>query len=82
MDWLRQKLTGQTAEQVAAKKAKKRGAKNYQKKVRAREAELRRAAQGGGHKSARFFWGHPFESYDHARHGKRDAQRFKSFPQK
>lgn len=82
MDWIKQLLTGQSAEEVAAKKAKKRRAKAYHKRVRAREEELRVRAQGGGYKGAKFFWGHPFESYDHTRHGNKKTKPKEKYPEK
>lgn len=82
IDWIKMKLTGKTAEEIAAKKRKKRGAKAYHKRVRAREEALRVKNQGGGYKAAKFFWGHPFESYDHTRHGNKKTKPMAKMPAK
>jgi hypothetical protein len=71
MDWLRRIFTGKNADEIAARNRRKRQSKIHNQRVRAREKELRLAQEGGGAKSARLFWGSPWESYSNEKRGKR-----------
>lgn len=74
MDWLRKIFTGKSADEIAAKKRRKRQNKLHSQRVRAREKELRLARDGGGAKSARLFWGPPGETYSNEKRGKRPKE--------
>lgn len=78
MDWLKRILTGKSKEQIAAEAKKRRQSKIHTQRVRARERELRLAQDGGGVSKATFFFGSPWESYDHKKRGKRTAKNVSS----
>ncbi|KAJ5279695.1 hypothetical protein N7478_005067 [Penicillium angulare] len=74
MDWLKKIFTGKDDATIAKEKKNKRLSKEHNKRVRARETQLRQDADGGGAKNARLFFGSQGITYDHARHGKRPKE--------